>query len=746
MPVEQILSIIKPDAFKRANAICARLADNNFTIVAKKTVQLSWEEADRYYAPYRQLSFYNDFLKFMTSGPIVLMILEREDAIKEFLRLKGPTDPAKASVGTLRKEFGVNVKENAIHGSDTAESAAREIDFFFPAGYQLQRHGEVLKTVWKPATALMPFHIPQLISEYDADSACDYPLDFPDTKNEPVANSSLNTGTLYLVSGPSAAGKSTLLKQIIAKVSDIKGIVSYTTREKRPDEKEGVDYHYITFAEFESRRKEFSITFEFGGHHYGALRKDFADLLSQGIDVVFDVDHTKLTQIKTEIPNCVTIFVMPDAVDMSSSIEVLDRRLQSRAGEKTSSNDRLARAQTVINHCHLYDHFVTNRDDKLNNAFDEIKAIIHVNRTKVWRQESKQSGLFRKNELPTVYKELSRIPRFTNVKLNDIKMEPLIGWGNFSYKITHGVSSYVFRIPRKTNAYLVNRADECRNLKPICAAGWYSATHYFDRDGMMLSDFIPATTAVNPGVIQSKPEMIGQIAIIFKQLHDSNIKLQNKLDMQKKIDLLFNFLKDMQVKLPGDIEQIYSKITIIFNALNKTITRYVPCHNDPTPHNFLLAADGSVKLIDWEYSGSNDPFWDLGNFAAQSDLNSEQEKTLLSTYLQRDPSEAELQRLQLYKPIVQLWLYLWLQFQLFTENKNVSKAILSEVSAARYQKCQECLSKIQPNTASSKQLSHAENDYSFWRDRKALALTATAAVIATGIVVKATKAISCTIQ
>jgi len=130
---EITLAIIKPNAVRtgKTGPILAMINEAGFEILAMKMVKLTKQQAENFYEVHRGKNFYEDLVEFMSSGPIVAMILRHRDAVNEFRKLIGNTDPAKAEPGTIRKIYGVSVQMNAIHGSDSVENAIREADFFF---------------------------------------------------------------------------------------------------------------------------------------------------------------------------------------------------------------------------------------------------------------------------------------------------------------------------------------------------------------------------------------------------------------------------------------------------------------------------------------------------------------------------------------------------------------------------------------------------------------------------------------
>ena len=131
---QRTFSIIKPDAVKagKAGEILARLEKAGFRIVALRLRHLTREEAEGFYHVHRQRPFFGSLTEFMSSGPCLTMVLERDEAIAKLREIMGATDPAKAAAGTIRKDFAGSIEANAIHGSDAPETAQFEIGYFFP--------------------------------------------------------------------------------------------------------------------------------------------------------------------------------------------------------------------------------------------------------------------------------------------------------------------------------------------------------------------------------------------------------------------------------------------------------------------------------------------------------------------------------------------------------------------------------------------------------------------------------------
>ena len=138
--LQRTLAIIKPDAVEKnaAGDIINTLLENKFRIIGMKMLHINKHQAEGFYAVHVHRPFFESLTNFMSSGPIIVMALEKEDAIADYRKLMGATDPAKADEGTIRKKWASNIEKNAVHGSDAEDTARFEISYFF-AGYELAR-------------------------------------------------------------------------------------------------------------------------------------------------------------------------------------------------------------------------------------------------------------------------------------------------------------------------------------------------------------------------------------------------------------------------------------------------------------------------------------------------------------------------------------------------------------------------------------------------------------------------------
>ena len=131
--MNRTFSIIKPDATERniTGSINQIIEKNNLRIIAQKRIKLSRKKAEGFYSVHKDKPFFNDLIQFMTSGPIIIQVLQGENAVEQYRKIMGATNPDNAEQGTIRKEFALNIQENSVHGSDSAENAQNEINYFF---------------------------------------------------------------------------------------------------------------------------------------------------------------------------------------------------------------------------------------------------------------------------------------------------------------------------------------------------------------------------------------------------------------------------------------------------------------------------------------------------------------------------------------------------------------------------------------------------------------------------------------
>ena len=259
-----------------------------------------------------------------------------------------------------------------------------------------------------------------------------------------------------------------------------------------------------------------------------------------------------------------------------------------------------------------------------------------------------------------VYAALARVPLFRDVRQEVIELELLGGaLTNVCYKVTTGGTAYVLRLAGEGTSDFIDRAAEKHNARVAAAAGVNVEVLYFDaKDGTMVTRFVE-------GVSMNGGEGFGRdagspirAALTLRRVHRLRRVFESRFDVFAAIDDYVDLLRDQRPSLPQDYYEVRRKARTVCRALEASPVPLVPCHNDPWPGN-LLDADGRIYLIDWEYSGMNDPMWDLGDLSVEAGFGPEQDRTMMEAYCGGTASQALYSRLEIYKAMSDLHWSLW---------------------------------------------------------------------------------------
>ena len=257
-----------------------------------------------------------------------------------------------------------------------------------------------------------------------------------------------------------------------------------------------------------------------------------------------------------------------------------------------------------------------------------------------------------------VYPALARIPTFRDVRLETVELEPLSSLTNSTYKVTANGLAYTLRVPGKDTDEYVDRTAEEHNARIMTAAGINAKVLYFDStDGTMLSEFVEGVN-MTEARFRDEPEAPARVALALKRVHRLGPVFKSRFDVFAMIDVYLGILRELRAPLPEDYHEVERGAEAVRRALDATPMPLSPCHNDPWPAN-ILDAGGRLYIIDWEFSGMNDPMWDLGDLSVEARFEPEQDRVMIEAYYGADAPLALYSRLALYKALSDLLWALW---------------------------------------------------------------------------------------
>lgn len=255
---------------------------------------------------------------------------------------------------------------------------------------------------------------------------------------------------------------------------------------------------------------------------------------------------------------------------------------------------------------------------------------------------------------------------FPEAAPTDFSIDRVGGMSNFNYKVLFGDKSYVLRIPGNGADGMVERENEELNSMLAQKMGIHPAIVYFNRKtGIKLVDYIENAETLNPTSIQETSNL-EQIAAIYRTLHNSRVRERNDFNIFHEIDK-YNFLMEKSgAKMYNSNRGGYSQVIALEHRLNQMGMDLKPCHNDGVPENFIKDVNGKIYLIDWEYSGMNDPVAELAALFLESEFSKVSRDIILEHYFEGKIPMDLPERLLIYQI---LWDYLWAQWTVIKEAK-----------------------------------------------------------------------------
>ena len=267
-------------------------------------------------------------------------------------------------------------------------------------------------------------------------------------------------------------------------------------------------------------------------------------------------------------------------------------------------------------------------------------------------------GLRANKSLENAYETLIRVPLFAGVRRGAVEIEPLGSLTNMSYKVTFDGATYALRLAGHDTWEYIDRMAEEHNTRISAAAGIGAGVLYFDaRSGTMVSRFIEGT-AMQATVLRWDAGSLARVARTLRDVHDLGRDFRFRFDVFGMIARYRDLLYELRQPMPEGYASVERGMEATRRALEASPVPLVPCHNDPWPNNFI-DTDGRVYLIDWEFSGMNDPSWDLADLSVECGLGPEQDRVMMETYWPGDAPAEAYSRLELYKAMSDLLWSLW---------------------------------------------------------------------------------------
>jgi thiamine kinase-like enzyme len=261
--------------------------------------------------------------------------------------------------------------------------------------------------------------------------------------------------------------------------------------------------------------------------------------------------------------------------------------------------------------------------------------------------------------LSVVDNTLARAPLFRQIESEMVEIEPLGSLTNLSYKLTTSVGTYVLRLPGEDTFDYIDRRAEEHNGRIAASVGVNAEVLHFDaEDGTMLSRFIGGVP-MDGESFERDPMAPARAALVLRRVHRLGPVFRSRFDVFSMIRGYLEILYKLRMPPPEDYYEVRREAQAVRRVLQASRVLLAPCHNDPWPGNFVMDSEGRLHLIDWEFSGMNDPLWDLADLSVEAGFGPEQDRTMLEAYCGGCTHPVLYSRLELYKAMSDLLWSLW---------------------------------------------------------------------------------------
>jgi thiamine kinase-like enzyme len=263
------------------------------------------------------------------------------------------------------------------------------------------------------------------------------------------------------------------------------------------------------------------------------------------------------------------------------------------------------------------------------------------------------------DDLSLVHRVLSGIPGFTELGADAYSVDRLGGLTNLVFRIDTGKDRYVLRIPGEGTEAYINREVEIHNARVAARAGVSAEVIHADSaSGVMLCRHIDGIVTMTPEEFARREGAAARAGRALKQMHEWPEAFEFRFELFSMIDEYLGILDERKAELPPGYADVVESAQPVRAALERNPVQLAPCHCDPLCENFLDSAE-RMWIVDWEYSGMNDPLWDLGDLSVEAGFTAAQDIELMRAYCGREPGQAEVGRMVIYKALCDLLWTLW---------------------------------------------------------------------------------------
>ena len=293
------------------------------------------------------------------------------------------------------------------------------------------------------------------------------------------------------------------------------------------------------------------------------------------------------------------------------------------------------------------------------------------------------------DDLDQLNQVLSGIPGFEGISADAYTTERLGGLTNLVYRIDTGADQYVLRIPGKGTEEYIDRAVEMHNARVAADAGVSAEVVYADApSGVMLTRHIDGIVTMTPELFATREGAAARAGLAFKKMHDWAEAFEFRFELFAMIDDYLGILDQRKAELPAGYADVVDAAQPVREALNRNPAKLAPCHCDPLCEN-LLDSGERMWIVDWEYSGMNDPLWDLGDLSVEAGLTPGQDQELIRAYCGGEPGDSDFGRMIIYKAMCDL---LWTLWGLIQHSDNNPAEDFWAYSIGRFERCKTLMS------------------------------------------------------